>query len=114
MAIGNIPGFTGVNTGGQCFSPFATPFASAFSSPLAGAFNSPFGSPLASAFGSPFGSPSSSPFFPPFFNQAILVVRAGGDFFQVFVFDGIAQAIQISAAQAAFLQQFGVPCVSLT
>jgi hypothetical protein len=47
-------------------------------------------------------------------NQAILVVRVGANFFEVLVFDGIAQAIQITAAQAAFLQQFGIPSVTLT
>lgn len=47
-------------------------------------------------------------------NQAILVVRVGDNFFEVFVFGRQAQAIQITAAQAAFLQQFGVPIVVLT
>lgn len=54
------------------------------------------------------------PFFPPVINQAILVVRVGANFYQVLVFDGQAQAISITAAQAAFLQQFGVPIVNLT
>lgn len=58
-------------------------------------------------------SPFFPPFFPPFFNLAVLIVRVGTNFFQVFVIGSEAQAIQITPAQAALLQQFGIPLVVL-